>query len=151
MKSPNTVFVCQACGVQARKWLGRCPDCGEWNSLVEETAAKRVDPGSRPALTGAEARLFSDIESSEADRVSTGVSELDRVLGGGLVPGSLVLLGGEPGIGKSTLLLQAAAEVASAGRAVLYCSGEESPHQVRRRGERLGRGCTCWPRRVWSA
>ncbi len=138
MKSPNTVFVCQACGAQARKWLGRCPDCGEWNSLVEETAAKRAGSGSRPTLTSAGARLFADIEASEADRVSTGVSELDRVLGGGLVPGSLVLLGGEPGIGKSTLLLQAAAEVASGGRAVLYCSGEESPHQLRRRGERLG-------------
>ena len=138
VKSPNTIFVCQACGAQARKWLGRCPDCGEWNSLVEEQAAKPPDPGRRPALTGAGARLFADIEASEADRVSTGVSELDRVLGGGLVPGSLVLLGGEPGIGKSTLLLQAAAEVASAGRTVLYCSGEESPHQVRRRGERLG-------------
>ena len=139
MKTPDTLFVCQACGAQARKWLGRCPDCGEWNSLVEEPAARRgADPGSRPALTGAAAQLFTDIETADADRVSTGVSELDRVLGGGLVPGSLVLLGGEPGIGKSTLLLQAAAQVAGGGRTVLYCSAEESPHQVRRRGERLG-------------
>ena len=139
MRSPNTVFVCQACGAQVRKWLGRCPDCGEWNSLVEETAARRAaETGARPALTGMGAQLYTDIESSDAERVSTGVSELDRVLGGGLVPGSLVLLGGEPGIGKSTLLLQAAAQVAVAGRTVLYCSGEESPHQVRRRGERLG-------------
>ena len=138
MKSPDTVFVCQACGAQARKWLGRCADCGEWNSLVEEPAAGRGGLGSGPAPAGAEAQLFTDIETADADRVSTGSSEFDRVLGGGLVPGSLVLLGGEPGIGKSTLLLQAAAQVASAGRTVLYCSAEESPHQVRRRGDRLG-------------
>lgn len=139
MKSPDTVFVCQSCGAQARKWLGRCPDCGAWNALVEEPAA-RPGPasGSRPVLSGGKAQLFNDIETTDAERVSTGVSELDRVLGGGLVPGSLVLLGGEPGIGKSTLLLQAAAQVAAAGRTVLYCSAEESPHQVRRRGERLG-------------
>lgn len=139
MKSPDTVFVCQSCGAQARKWLGRCPDCGAWNALVEEPAARPVPAsGSRPVLPGGKAQLFNDIETTDAERVSTGASELDRVLGGGLVPGSLVLLGGEPGIGKSTLLLQAAAQVAAAGRTVLYCSAEESPHQVRRRGERLG-------------
>ena len=98
MKSPETVFVCQACGAQARKWLGRCPDCGEWNSLVEEPAARPgADPGSRAALSGAGAQIFTDIETADADRVSTGVSEFDRVLGGGLVPGSLVLLGGRAG------------------------------------------------------
>jgi DNA repair protein RadA/Sms len=93
---------------------------------------------ARPALTGDGALLYADIASSDADRLSTGISELDRVLGGGMMPGSLVLLGGAPGIGKSTLLLQAAARVAETGRPVLYCSGEESPHQVRARGERLG-------------
>ncbi len=139
MKGPDTVFVCQSCGAQSRKWLGRCSDCGEWNSLVEERApAANARPDARPALTGDGARLYADIELSDADRLSTGVSELDRVLGGGMMPGSLVLLGGEPGIGKSTLLLQAAARVAETGRRVLYCSGEESPHQVRARGERLG-------------
>ena len=139
MKSPATVFVCQACGAQARKWLGRCADCGEWNTLAEEPAPRRgAEPGAGAGPPGAGAQLFTDIETADADRVSTGSSELDRVLGGGLVPGSLVLLGGEPGIGKSTLLLQAAAQVAAAGRPVLYCSAEESPHQVRRRGERLG-------------
>lgn len=139
MRSPATVFVCRACGARARKWLGRCADCGEWNSLEEEPAAgRRAGPGPGAAPTGAGAQLFTAIETADADRVSTGSSELDRVLGGGLVPGSLVLLGGEPGIGKSTLLLQAAAQVADAGRTVLYCSAEESPHQVRRRGERLG-------------
>ena len=137
MKGSNAVFVCQTCGAQSRKWLGRCADCGEWNSVVEERAPV-ASTGSRSALTGDRARLYADIESSDAERLSTGVSELDRVLGGGLVPGSLVLLGGEPGIGKSTLLLQAAARVAETGRSVLYCSGEESPHHVRSRGERLG-------------
>ena len=139
MKGQNTVFVCQSCGAQSRKWLGRCSECDEWNSLVEERSSSahgRSD--ARSALTGEGARLYADIESSDAERISSGVSELDRVLGGGMVPGSLVLLGGEPGIGKSTLLLQAAARVAETGRSVLYCSGEESPHQVRARGERLG-------------
>ena len=139
MKGPDTVFVCQNCGTQSRKWLGRCSDCGEWNSLVEERApAANARSDARPALSGDGVRLYADIESSDGDRLSTGVSELDRVLGGGMMPGSLVLLGGEPGIGKSTLLLQAAARVAETGRRVLYCSGEESPHQIRARGERLG-------------
>ena len=139
MKPPSTVFICQSCGAQARKWLGRCLDCGKWNSLVEEPLTTAgPNSVSRPALTGESARPYVDIDSFEADRVTTGISELDRVLGGGMVPGSLILLGGEPGIGKSTLLLQAAAHVAHTGRSVLYCSGEESPHQVRGRGERLG-------------
>ena len=139
MKGPDTVFVCQSCGAQSRKWLGRCSDCGEWNSLVEERApAANAGAGGRSALSGDGARLYADIESSDGDRLSTGVSELDRVLGGGMMPGSVVLLGGEPGIGKSTLLLQAAARVAETGQRVLYCSGEESQHQVKARGERLG-------------
>jgi len=139
MKPPSTVFICQSCGAQARKWLGRCLDCGKWNSLVEEPLTTAgPNSVSRPALTGESARPYVDIDSFDADRVTTGISELDRVLGGGMVPGSLILLGGEPGIGKSTLLLQAAAHVAHTGRSVLYCSGEESPHQVRGRGERLG-------------
>ena len=139
MKGPNTVFVCESCGAQSRKWLGRCSECGKWNSLVEERApAAQARPSAPSALTGDGAQLYANIQSSDADRWSTGVSELDRALGGGMVPGSLVLLGGEPGIGKSTLLMQAAARVAETGRPVLYCSGEESPHQIRARGERLG-------------
>ena len=138
MKGPNTVFVCQSCGAQSRKWLGRCSECGEWNSLAEERAVAGAHSDARPTLSGDGARLYADVESSDADRLSTGVSELDRVLGGGMMPGSLVLLGGEPGIGKSTLLLQAAARVAETGQRVLYCSGEESLHQMRARGERLG-------------
>src|SRR6059058_4968803 len=111
-KSSKTVFVCQECGAQSPKWLGRCGDCGAWNSLVEErpqdTAAAAASTAHRYALASAAgARLYSDIEIEQAARLSTGIGEFDRALGGGVVPGSLVLLGGEPGIGKSTLLLQA--------------------------------------------
>ncbi len=134
------VFVCQSCGSQSPKWLGRCPDCGEWNSFVEErtSATATVDRGAVAALGGRKARLYEDVDIVVAERLATGISEFDRVLGGGIVPGSLVLLGGEPGIGKSTLLLQAAAHFAATVGPVLYCSGEESEHQVKMRGERLG-------------
>ena len=144
MKPPKSVFACTECGAQSPKWLGRCPDCSAWNSFVEETVA--VSTGaSAPrygglSSTGATARLYADVDMVQAERLSTGIGEFDRVLGGGLVPGSLVLLGGEPGIGKSTLLLQAAALFAQTVGPVLYCSGEESEHQVKGRGERLGVG-----------
>src|SRR5262245_51857437 len=112
-KRAATVFVCQECGAQSPKWLGRCADCGAWNSFVEERpqAEASGDPSHRYALAGAtgSARLYADIDIEPHARVTTGIDEFDRVLGGGIVPGSLVLLGGEPGIGKSTLLLQAAA------------------------------------------
>ena len=138
MKS-RTVFACQSCGFQSQKWLGRCPDCGAWNSLVEERAAPAVETrGAAPAPGGRHARLYADVDVVVAERIGTGISEFDRVLGGGIVPGSLVLLGGEPGIGKSTLLLQAAAYFAARHGPVLYCSGEESEHQIKMRGERLG-------------
>ncbi len=142
MKSPKTVFVCQDCGSQSPKWLGRCPDCGAWNAFVEErvqaqdaggAALHRYAGAGRPAL----ARLYSEIQVENNARLSTGIGEFDRVLGGGVVPGSLVLLGGEPGIGKSTLLLQAAAGMARTIGPVLYSSGEESEHQIKSRGERL--------------
>ncbi len=134
----RAVFTCQQCGSQSQKWLGRCPDCGAWNSFEEErVGASHVQPVPE-ALGGRQAIRYADVESVVAERLSTGVSEFDRVLGGGIVPGSLVLLGGEPGIGKSTLLLQAAAHFASAFGPVLYCSAEESEHQVKMRGERLG-------------
>ncbi|HXH05130.1 MAG TPA: DNA repair protein RadA [Vicinamibacterales bacterium] len=137
----RTVFVCQQCGAQAPKWLGRCPECGAWNSYVEERAPEG-ESAHRYALpaAGGPARRLDEIDASSAARLGTGIDELDRVLGGGLVPGSLVLLGGEPGIGKSTLLLQAAASVARRAGPVLYCSGEESEHQIKARGERLGLG-----------
>ncbi len=146
-KRPSTVFVCQECGSQAAKWLGKCPDCGAWNSYVEErpvetTAGAGSVVGHRYALAGSTgaARLYADINIEQHARLSTGIDEFDRVLGGGVVPGSLVLLGGEPGIGKSTLLLQAAANMARTVGPVLYSSGEESEHQVKGRGERLGVG-----------
>ena len=141
MKPPKTVFVCQECGAQSPKWLGRCADCGAWNSLVEERPQEASAPtvaGHRYALAASSgARLYSDIQIEQHARLSTGIDEFDRVLGGGVVPGSLVLLGGEPGIGKSTLLLQAAANMARTIGPVLYSSGEESEHQIKSRGERL--------------
>jgi DNA repair protein RadA/Sms len=142
---PKTVFVCQECGSQSPKWLGRCADCGAWNSLVEERAPESggaPPSGHRYALAGAAsaAQLYADIALEHHARISTGIGEFDRVLGGGVVPGSLVLLGGEPGIGKSTLLLQAAAHMARAIGPVLYSSGEESEHQIKSRGERLAVG-----------
>jgi DNA repair protein RadA/Sms len=141
MKPPKSIFVCQECGAQSQKWLGRCPECGAWNSLTED----RVTPGdgrgdTRIGLGGGTARLYADVDTVVSERLTTGIGEFDRVLGGGIVPGSLVLLGGEPGIGKSTLLLQAATHFARGVGRVLYCSGEESEHQIKMRGERLDVG-----------
>lgn len=139
MKSPKIVFACQACGSQSQKWLGRCPDCGGWNTFVEETRAPEMEARrAAPALGGGAVRLYADVDMPVTDRIGTGITEFDRVLGGGIVPGSLILLGGEPGIGKSTLLLQAAAYFAATHGPVLYCSGEESEHQIKMRGDRLG-------------
>ena len=142
----KTVFACQECGAQSPKWLGRCAECGAWNSLVEErqlpptaTAGAAAGGTSRYSLAAASGpQLYAEIDTVVAERISTGVGEFDRVLGGGVVPGSLVLIGGEPGIGKSTLLLQAAAHFAKSVGPVLYSSGEESEHQIKSRGERLG-------------
>jgi DNA repair protein RadA/Sms len=141
MKPPKSIYSCTECGSQSQKWLGRCPDCSAWNSFVEEKVSPLVETrGAAPAMGGGAARLYSEVDSIVAQRLSTGIDEFDRVLGGGIVPGSLVLLGGEPGIGKSTLLLQAASHFASHVGPVLYCSGEESEHQIKLRGERLGVG-----------
>src|SRR5471030_465802 len=144
-KRPSTVFVCQECGAQSPKWLGRCGDCSAWNSFVEERpqdpSAASATAEHRYALASASgAQLYRDIALEQHPRISTGIGEFDRVLGGGIVPGSLILLGGEPGIGKSTLLLQAAANMAHAVGPVLYSSGEESEHQIKSRGERLNVG-----------
>ena len=132
-----TLFACQACGATAPKWLGRCPDCGEWNSYVEE---RRSEPPPRTAAASptASSTAIGEIAAQEGPRLTTGLPGFDRVLGGGLVAGSVVLLGGEPGIGKSTLLLQAGRGLAAQSRDVLYASAEESAPQVRLRGERLG-------------
>ena len=141
MKAPKAVFACTACGSQSPKWLGRCPDCGAWNTFIEETLAPVESRGAAaPALGGGRPRRYDDVQTDVATRIGSGISEFDRVLGGGIVPGSIVLLGGEPGIGKSTLLLQAAAHFATNVGPVLYCSGEESEHQIKMRGERLGVG-----------
>ena len=134
-------YVCQACGSEASRWQGQCDDCGEWNTLAEEASATvfemkhHLRSGGRSVeLSG----LDSDIKLPE--RASTGIAEFDRALGGGLVPGSATLLGGDPGIGKSTLLLQAAANLARRGLSVAYISGEEAVDQVRLRARRLGLG-----------
>src|SRR6185295_13123170 len=142
LKKAETTFVCQNCGHQSRKWLGKCPDCGEWNSLIEERART---PGKGAARTSLKLRevsaiAYSEIESQDEVRVSSGVTEFDRVLGGGIVPGTLVLIGGDPGIGKSTLLLQVADRLSAKDGVVLYVSGEESERQIKLRGERLGIG-----------
>src|SRR5882724_7061369 len=124
LKKSETVFVCQSCGHQSRKWLGKCPECGEWNSLVEERdrVARKSSTRSGIKLREVTAIAYSEIESQDETRISSGVTEFDRVLGGGLVPGTLVLIGGDPGIGKSTLMLQVADRLSSngAGNAVLY-------------------------------
>ena len=140
MKKPETIFSCQNCGHQSRKWLGKCPECGEWNSLVEERAQPVRKGGARNGfkLRDVAAVAFPEIESQDAVRISAGITEFDRVLGGGIVPGTLVLIAGDPGIGKSTLLLQVADRLSAAGTVVLYVSGEESERQIKLRGERLG-------------
>lgn len=144
MKSSNrgklkskTVFVCQQCGKESPKWLGRCPDCGAWNSFVETTVSPYRAAYSRPALKANKPQELSTVERSTLSRLSVGFSEINRVLGDGLVPGSVVLIAGEPGVGKSTLLLQASAMIAKDKRPTCYISGEESVNQVKLRAERL--------------
>ncbi len=140
MKKSETIFVCQSCGHQSGKWLGKCPECGEWNSLVEERARATKKGTGRNGfkLRDVTAVAYTEIESQDDARISSGVTEFDRVLGGGIVPGTLVLIGGDPGIGKSTLLLQVADRLSNTGTLVLYVSGEESERQIKLRGERLG-------------
>lgn len=144
MPKARSIFVCASCGTHQPRWIGRCPGCGAWDSFAEETVAG-TGPQTAPASLVApaeaptgRARPLAEIDAESQPRLSTGIAELDRVLGGGLVPGSVVLLGGEPGIGKSTLCLQLAANVAAAHGTVLYVSGEESLEQVRLRATRLG-------------
>ena len=143
MASKKTFYSCQQCGQRSAKWLGRCTACGEWNSFVEE---READPDARASLSGAASggpaaeRAVALVEvdaERDAARLANGSGELDRVLGGGMVGGSAVLLGGDPGIGKSTLALQVAGGLAGKGSSVLYVSGEESAEQIRLRAERL--------------
>jgi DNA repair protein RadA/Sms len=134
-KPPKIIYVCQSCGYQAPKWLGRCPECGAWNSLVEEVSSS----GTRKpaAFDMGDPQTLDAICLDPEMRLKSGIAEFDRTLGGGLVPGSLVLIGGDPGIGKSTLLLQAVASLSGRGLKALYLSGEESPQQLKLRAERL--------------
>jgi DNA repair protein RadA/Sms len=133
----KTVFVCQQCGAQSLKWVGRCPDCGEWNSMVETVESKESSP-PLSILTGAKPQRLADVPSKGFKRMDVPMEEFSRVLGGGIVPGSLVLIAGDPGIGKSTLLLQVAGLVSRNTGRVLYVSGEESAPQIKNRAERLG-------------
>ncbi|HUZ65072.1 MAG TPA: DNA repair protein RadA [Acetobacteraceae bacterium] len=138
MARPVARFVCQSCGAVTAKWAGRCETCGEWNTIAEETAPSRPGPAGKAGAGRRVAFVGLEGEAAPPPRTQTGIAELDRVLGGGLVPASVVLIGGDPGIGKSTLMLQAAAALARAGKRVLYVSGEESVDQVRLRARRLG-------------
>ena len=141
MPRPTTTFTCSACGHEEPKWHGRCPGCGEWNTLAEErrapAAPSRRGGASQARATATAPVRLADVRAVTVARLHTGIGELDRVLGGGLVPGSLVLLGGSPGIGKSTLTSMALGNLAGAGRRTLYVSGEESAAQIRLRAERL--------------
>lgn len=134
-KQAKVTFTCQNCGYQTPKWMGRCPDCEQWNSMVEEI----IQSGGKPRTGSAtgQPRSIDSISLDSELRVKTGIGEFDRILGGGVVPGSVVLVGGDPGIGKSTLILQVAGRLSRQGLKVLYTSGEESPQQIKMRANRL--------------
>ena len=142
MKTPKskTIFVCQECGFQTPRWAGRCPDCSRWNSLKEEVSAGRSSMGIQKVLQGVPDKPtpITEIAIDQEPRLTSNLSELDRVLGGGVVPGSVILVGGDPGIGKTTLLLQTLQGLGQGGQTLLYISGEESPRQLKMRGDRLG-------------
>ena len=142
LKNKKIVYFCQECGYESSKWMGQCPGCRAWNTFVEETVStKKVSStgsGLQNGLRRAEPVVLKDIRLSEDERKLTNIGELDRVLGGGIVPGSLVLVGGDPGIGKSTLLLQVCRNLAMSGNSVLYISGEESLAQIKLRANRMG-------------
>lgn len=142
-KKASSVFFCQNCGYESSKWMGQCPGCREWNSFVEETVAKIPHMGAATAPSGRRPQknapsILSEIKIREEDKLSTGMGELNRVLGGGIVRGALILVGGDPGIGKSTLLLQVCRNLSSEGHKILYISGEESPAQIKMRADRIG-------------
>ena len=139
-KAKKSVFFCQNCGHEESKWLGQCPMCKEWNTFVEEKVAPLKTGGARSAGTAVKREMVSlpSVRADGEERTLTEIAEFDRVLGGGIVPGSLVLVGGDPGIGKSTLLLQVCQKLAAAGRKILYISGEESLRQIKMRADRMG-------------
>ena len=142
MAKPKKVYVCQACGSSSRRWQGQCGDCAEWNTLVEEATVTNIFTAKHDLSTGGRAVTLSSLDDEVAlpERLASGIAEFDRAIGGGIVPGSAMLVGGDPGIGKSTLLLQVAARLAKAGKRVIYVSGEEAANQVRLRALRLGLG-----------
>ena len=141
-KGKKTVFFCQNCGYESPKWMGQCPGCRQWNTFVEETFSASSGRGISQTMPKAGTRnepvALTKIQAGEDDRIKTEIEELDRVLGGGIVQGSMVLVGGDPGIGKSTLLLQVCRQLSNKGHKVLYISGEESLRQIKLRAERIG-------------
>lgn len=141
MAKTKTHYVCQNCGYSSPRFLGRCPNCGQWNTLVEEVEQREIEKQvqATTTLTGivAKPQRINEIDAQKTPRVKTGLNELNRVLGGGIVPGSLVLIGGDPGIGKSTLLLQVSGQLSKENHSVLYVSGEESASQIKMRAQRL--------------
>ncbi len=142
MPKKRTQHVCQQCGATSPKWVGQCPDCGEWNTLVETVVETRPKASARAGVSLSSRPIaLSEVRTDGFQRLRLGMDEFNRVLGGGVVPGSVVLIGGDPGIGKSTLLLQVAAQVASNGAKALYASGEESVQQLKMRSDRLGISC----------
>jgi DNA repair protein RadA/Sms len=138
LKKSKTSFFCQHCGYMSPKWLGKCPSCSGWNCFAEELVSQ-PDSGGRASMSfDGKPQPIEDISADEGERMLTGIAEIDRVLGGGIVDGSAILIGGEPGIGKSTLMLQVMKNIAVGGRKVLYVSGEESAHQIKLRSNRIG-------------
>ena len=141
-KAKKTAFFCQNCGYESAKWMGQCPACREWNTFVEEPTAAKTPAGTQGignhSAAGRKPVRLTEISTGKEERIPTGIGELDRVLGGGIVPGSLTLVGGDPGIGKSTLLLQVCRMLSTAGHQVLYISGEESLRQIKLRAVRIG-------------
>ena len=142
MPKKNTQFICQSCGHVHPKWAGRCSACNEWGTIEEEVFVA-PPKGASPTLSAATQVpvVLADVQGGDVPRTTTGIGEFDRVLGGGLVPGALILVGGDPGIGKSTLLLQVSDHLARDNGAVLYVTGEESPRQTKMRFDRIGGQC----------
>ncbi len=138
-KGKQTIFFCQSCGFESAKWMGQCPGCKEWNTFVEElTDSTKKGSTSKGSASKLQVQKLDEIVITEEHRISTGLAELDRVLGGGIMSGSLVLVGGDPGIGKSTILLQVSRNLSEAGKKIFYISGEESAQQIKLRADRIG-------------
>lgn len=138
-KGKTSIYFCQSCGYESSKWMGQCPGCREWNTFVEEVVDKKTAGGKTGLRSNAKAVTLNQVQLTKEDRIRTGMQEFDRVLGGGIVPGSLVLVGGDPGIGKSTLLLQICRILSDIEKKTLYISGEESLQQIKLRADRIGR------------